>query len=85
MWSYGIMLIEMFSGVHPFQHIEWATQLTKLLRTDVEIDMPDPSKCSPGLIELMKHCTKVAPESRPTFKEIVATLEKMEKQFISLI
>ncbi len=80
------MLIELYDGKHPFRHIEWTSQFRILMTAEtIDINFPTPSQCPLELIELMRHCTLMNPEQRPTFPEIVADMATIEKRFVSLM
>ena len=75
-WSYGVVLWELITGEVPFKGIE-EFQIAFLI---VERDhrLPIPNGCPPVLSSLMQICWQRDPKDRPTFKDILATLDKID-------
>jgi len=53
-----------------------AEDMYELLETGYR--MPSPEDCPPAVYELMKQCWQWVPESRPSVKEVSATLNNMD-------
>ena len=74
-WSFGILLWEIFSmGATPYPGIERANLLT-YLQADRRLESPD--KCPQPVCALMQNCWKLGPIERPTFVQILDTIEKI--------
>jgi len=86
-WSFGIMLIEIFSGAHPFRGtIQWVHQYHKEIASNtLNVTIPSGADCCDQIQEVMKQCTEPEPEKRPTFSEIVKILKNMKQEFSSLV
>ncbi|XP_004611577.1 fibroblast growth factor receptor 4 isoform X2 [Sorex araneus] len=74
-WSFGILLWEIFTlGGAPYPGIP-VEELFSLLREGHRMDRPP--NCPPELYGLMRECWHAAPSQRPTFKQLVETLDKV--------
>ncbi|KAI6237438.1 Protein kinase domain-containing protein [Aphelenchoides besseyi] len=71
-WSYGILLWEMYSfGMTPFNEVppkELAARLEEGLRPE------KPMLCSDEMYDVMERCWQEEPEKRPNFQEILTKL-----------
>ena len=78
-WSYGILLWEMFScGSVPYPGLsnsETVVQVNEGHRMDC------PRGCPVEVHDLMKRCWLYEPEDRPTFPEIVQELKKIKEKY----
>ncbi len=70
MWSFGVVLWELFSNAkNPYPYIfnqELLEELKKGVRMDFSAETPS------HLTELISNCWKAVPEDRPAFKEIAS-------------
>ncbi|XP_078087948.1 mast/stem cell growth factor receptor Kit-like [Mustelus asterias] len=74
-WSYGILLWEIFSlGSSPYPGIPVDTRFYKLIRSGFQMDRP--SSATPELYDIMTGCWSLEPTDRPTFNQIVKSLNK---------
>ncbi|XP_032903130.1 megakaryocyte-associated tyrosine-protein kinase isoform X1 [Amblyraja radiata] len=74
-WSYGILLWELFSyGRAPYPKLS-LTDVSE--RVEKGYRMESPEKCPVPVYELMRYCWEHDPGKRPTFKKLK---EKMEKE-----
>jgi len=72
-YSFAIVMWEIFAEEFPFQHIQTFTELKKTVLSSERPKIPDfvPLK----LKDLMQWCWQVNPSSRPTFSQILPVLE----------
>ena len=78
-WSYGILLWEMFScGSVPYPGLS-----NNEARDRVEMGhrMECPHGCPAEVHNLMKRCWQYEPEERPSFPDIVQELKKIKKKY----
>ncbi|XP_078508908.1 fibroblast growth factor receptor 4 isoform X1 [Lissotriton helveticus] len=74
-WSFGVLTWEIFTlGGSPYPGIP-VEELFKLLREGHRMDKP--SNCTHELYMLMRECWHAAPSQRPTFKQLVETLDRI--------
>jgi len=72
-WSYGVLLWEIFSmGGTPYPSVP-IEDLFQLLCTGHR--MEPPAYSSPDIYTLMQSCWRQLPEDRPTFTDIVSELD----------
>ncbi|XP_059621242.1 tyrosine-protein kinase receptor torso-like [Phlebotomus argentipes] len=78
-WSFGVLLYEIFTlGCIPYPTIE-NDQLLVYLRTGARMEMPP--NCSLSLYKLMRSCWAENPNERPSFNAIAAELkDEMDNQ-----
>ncbi|KAK0411574.1 hypothetical protein QR680_005722 [Steinernema hermaphroditum] len=68
-WSYGILLYEMYTfGGTPFQGIE-PDRLLEYLEAGGRPERPD--LCNEEMYEIMHKCWRASPEDRPSFQELL--------------
>ena len=80
LFSFGVMLYELASGVHPFTSSNPASTIARVL----EADPPDvaelSSSCPPALDELIHRCLQKEPRLRyGSTHELVAALEQLRR------
>ena len=75
-WSYGVVLWELITGEIPFKGIE-EFQIAFLV-VEREQRLPIPQGCPQVLSKLMTLCWQTDPKSRPTFKQILSTLDQID-------
>ncbi|XP_022786877.1 uncharacterized protein LOC111327055 isoform X1 [Stylophora pistillata] len=74
-WSFGVVLWEMATmGGIPYPGIS-NKELYKLLKTGYRMEKPD--MCSDEIYNLILECWKEDPSERPTFRDLIPTLEEM--------
>ncbi|XP_067900108.1 macrophage colony-stimulating factor 1 receptor-like isoform X2 [Heterodontus francisci] len=79
-WSYGILLWEIFSlGSSPYPGIPVDTRFYKLIRSGFQMDRPD--SATPELYDIMTRCWNLEPTDRPTFDQIVKLINKQRSDF----
>ncbi|XP_012937860.1 vascular endothelial growth factor receptor 2 [Aplysia californica] len=72
-WSYGIMLWELFSlGGNPYPGVEINEKFIGLLKSGYRMEKPQ--YASPELYKVMLKTWKVDPDERPSFSELVSTM-----------
>lgn len=73
-WSYGILLWEVFSfGRAPYPKLS-LKEVTELLEEGYRMDPPE--GCPPAIYALMKSCWEMEPGKRPSFKKLTEKLQK---------
>jgi c-src tyrosine kinase len=76
MWSFGIVLWEIYSfGRVPYPKITH-TDVTRLIEGGYRMEAPE--KCPPEIYEIMRLAWEIKPENRPTFREVLSKLQKMQ-------
>ncbi|XP_043559073.1 mast/stem cell growth factor receptor Kit-like [Chiloscyllium plagiosum] len=79
-WSYGILLWEIFSlGSSPYPGIPVDSRFYKLIRSGFQMDRP--SSATPELYDIMTKCWNLEPTDRPTFDQIVKLINKQRSVF----
>uniref|UniRef100_A0A0A9ZBW4 Tyrosine-protein kinase n=3 Tax=Lygus hesperus TaxID=30085 RepID=A0A0A9ZBW4_LYGHE len=78
-WSYGVLLYEIFSfGADPILDANCSDTKTLLNLLKSNIRLPCPPKCpSEVYVDLMMECWKSDHRERPSFKNIVQTINKL--------
>ncbi|KAH3745975.1 abelson tyrosine-protein kinase 1 [Pelomyxa schiedti] len=72
-WSFAVVLWEIFTnGAVPYPSVENREVLSLIKKGD---RMPKPEGCPDAVYTLMKTCWDIEPSKRPTFENIVSTLE----------
>ncbi|XP_043918233.1 fibroblast growth factor receptor 3 isoform X3 [Protopterus annectens] len=74
-WSYGVLLWEIFTlGGSPYPGIP-VEELFKLLKEGHRMDKP--ANCTHDLYMIMRECWHAVPSQRPTFKQLVEDLDRV--------
>lgn len=82
MYSYGLILWEMFSGKVPYKDYDSVTAAAKAAYELVRPEIPN--SCPPILKKLILRCWDSDPDSRPGFREIIKFFDHIEgKLFFS--
>lgn len=82
-WSYGVVLWEIYSyGKQPY-YGHTNDQVLKLIYDGIILSPPE--DCPPLICDLMKNCWKTEPKDRIKFMEICEKLEKAQDNFDELI
>jgi len=75
-WSFGVTMWEVYSnGVQPFNDLPTGAVITAVLNG---VHLPRSPLCSEGMYAIMVKCWCIAPELRPTFKELVHLLQPFQ-------
>ncbi|XP_073180116.1 megakaryocyte-associated tyrosine-protein kinase isoform X2 [Lepidochelys kempii] len=73
-WSYGILLWEVFSyGRAPYSKMT-LKEVTEMVEKGYRMEAPE--ECPPSLYTLMKTCWEIEPGKRPSFKKLTEKLQK---------
>ncbi|XP_039372104.1 megakaryocyte-associated tyrosine-protein kinase isoform X2 [Mauremys reevesii] len=73
-WSYGILLWELFSyGRAPYSRMT-LKEVTEMVEKGYRMEAPE--ECPPSLYALMKSCWETEPGKRPSFKKLTEKLQK---------
>ncbi|XP_038160614.1 fibroblast growth factor receptor 3 isoform X5 [Cyprinodon tularosa] len=74
-WSYGVLLWEIFTlGGSPYPGIP-VEELFKLLKEGHRMDKP--ANCTHDLYMIMRECWHAVPSQRPTFRQLVEDLDRI--------
>ncbi|XP_037550469.1 fibroblast growth factor receptor 3 [Nematolebias whitei] len=74
-WSYGVLLWEIFTlGGSPYPGIP-VEELFKLLKEGHRMDKP--ANCTQELYMIMRECWHAVPSQRPTFRQLVEDLDRL--------
>uniref|UniRef100_A0A8C4IX04 Protein kinase domain-containing protein n=1 Tax=Dicentrarchus labrax TaxID=13489 RepID=A0A8C4IX04_DICLA len=74
-FSYGVVLWEMLTREIPFKGLEGLQVAWLVVEKNERLTIP--SGCPASFAELMRNCWATEPKERPTFKQILSTLESM--------
>ncbi|XP_024122253.1 platelet-derived growth factor receptor beta, partial [Oryzias melastigma] len=75
-WSYGVLLWEIFSlGGCPYPDLQKTQEICSALTRGHR--MTQPEHAPPHIYELMQQCWEEDPQSRPAFSSLVLSLENM--------
>eukprot|EP00049_Salpingoeca_infusionum_P016508 m.338788 g.338788 ORF g.338788 m.338788 type:complete len:1743 (-) comp16086_c1_seq8:306-5534(-) len=77
-WSYGVLLYEIFSFVQAlpfdqFTDMEVIKHLAQLSSSSPEVALQLPPSTPHAICALVRHCLAIEPQSRPTFPQLVET------------
>ncbi|ELT93250.1 hypothetical protein CAPTEDRAFT_141459, partial [Capitella teleta] len=82
-WSYGIVLWEIFSlGQIPYQTLD-NEGILPYLNSGNRLSVPE--ACPPAIAELMQQCWDASPMKRPSFKRIVDVLDSLATVELSYV
>ncbi|XP_067841620.1 receptor-type tyrosine-protein kinase FLT3 [Heptranchias perlo] len=74
-WSYGILLWEIFSlGVNPYPGVQVDTNFYKLIQSGFKMDQP--FYATEGIYSVIQSCWALDPGKRLTFSDLVSIFEK---------
>jgi serine/threonine protein kinase len=74
-WSFGVLVWEMFSrGETAYAQIPQSQIVDKLLKG---FRLPKPEGCPDQLVKLMNDCWSIEPPKRPLFADIAHTIEAL--------
>ncbi|XP_043931487.1 mitogen-activated protein kinase kinase kinase 20 isoform X1 [Protopterus annectens] len=74
-YSYGVVLWEMLTREVPFKGLEGLQVAWLVVEKNERLTIP--SSCPTSFAELMRQCWEIDPKKRPSFKQILVTLESM--------
>jgi c-src tyrosine kinase len=78
MWSFGILLWEIYSfGRVPYPRIPLA-DVVKHVEKGYKMEAPE--GCPPEVYEIMRQAWDLNPEKRPTFQDVKAKLAHLKQQ-----
>ena len=75
-WSYGVVLWELFTGEKPFSDLGWNQIYIKVATENQHL--PIPNECPEILEKLMLQCWQIEAKERPTFKQILTILDQKD-------
>ena len=78
MYSFGIILYEVYSRKEPYENEDPMTVLEEVADPSVNRRPPIPSTCPSQIMSLMEDCLAGKPEQRPTFEEVDLRLKRVE-------
>ncbi len=90
-WSFGILIIELMSGEHPLNHIQFTFELHKTILNDtLVIKIPDNLHGTMVCVvtylvemqQILQKCKEWEPKNRPAFPEIVQIFKKLQKNLV---
>jgi Tol biopolymer transport system component len=80
LFSLGVVLYEMLSGVSPFRRGSAAETMTAIIRDEAP-EFPDPSVCPPALNRVLRHCLVKDPAERyQNARDLVFDLEAVDPE-----
>lgn len=89
-FSYGVLLVQLFCGGVAWTTVEVSAGTWSRLRVRANPDSAPPlleplvaARLPQGLVELIKACTSWRPANRPSFRSIVESLRKLELEMTS--
>eukprot|EP01132_Coremiostelium_polycephalum_P002390 gene2390-2955_t len=84
-YSFGIILWELYTRSHPFDEFSFGQWMSKLEDEIIRGLRPTiPPTCPPEYVELVQSCWTHEPNSRPTFTSVVETLTQLKKKLAPL-
>jgi serine/threonine protein kinase len=76
-WAFGMILYELVTNTIPYQDLDTEESVKNEVCVQKKTPpIPEGIEVHPTLLDLMKKCWNWDPEQRPSFTEIVQTLEK---------
>jgi len=79
-FSFGILLYELYSRKHPYEGEDPTTVLKGIVDEHVNKRPPVPVGCPPKIAEIMEECLQSNPEKRPTFEEIDLRIQRLDSE-----
>eukprot|EP00003_Mantamonas_plastica_P030392 TRINITY_DN752_c0_g1_i10.p1 TRINITY_DN752_c0_g1~~TRINITY_DN752_c0_g1_i10.p1 ORF type:complete len:703 (+),score=199.97 TRINITY_DN752_c0_g1_i10:2276-4384(+) len=78
-YSYGMMLWEMFTGQVPFSDLEATPAAFKAATNNARPPIPE-DELDEEIVELIQQCWHPKPDERPSFTEIISALQDMDRR-----
>ncbi|XP_015771103.1 PREDICTED: hemicentin-1-like isoform X6 [Acropora digitifera] len=79
-WSFGVVLYEIFTiGGQPYPRTN-ARKLVELLASGYRMPKPNPNHVAEALYQIMRNCWQEQPDDRPSFEQLRHELKRMENQ-----
>ena len=82
-YSFGIVLWELITGMLPFQNMTAVQAAFAVVNKGARPTIP--SDCLPILRDLMMRCWDANPDVRPSFNEVVQTLEYAQVEIGTIV
>ncbi|EGG16634.1 filamin/ABP280 repeat-containing protein [Cavenderia fasciculata] len=79
-FSFGVLIWECVSRLEPYHDMNRLDWIRAVLEDGFRLSIP--SSCPQELSQLTKHCWTTSPDSRPSFDQIVATLQSIKDSMI---
>lgn len=80
MWSFGILLYEIYSfGRLPYPKIP-LTDVVKYVESGYRMDAPE--GCPPKIYEIMRHAWSSEPKDRPSFADVLEEIERLYEETV---
>ncbi len=80
MYSFGIILYELYSRKDPYEGENPSTVLDGICNRNINKRPPVPAGCPPKVAEIMQECIDANPEKRPTFEEIDLRIRRLDSE-----
>ena len=79
-YSFGIILYELYSRQDPYEGENPATVLDEICDKKINKRPPVPEHCPAKIAEIMNECVDGNPEKRPTFEEIDLRIQRLDSE-----
>jgi len=84
-WSFGVCLWEIMVNCEciPFRELETKVQLLERIKERENKGSPmleKPKDCPDEFFDIMRQCWEVDPKKRPSFKELVSSLQRLQER-----
>mmetsp|Transcript_19817 Transcript_19817/g.27674 ORF Transcript_19817/g.27674 Transcript_19817/m.27674 type:complete len:892 (-) Transcript_19817:24-2699(-) len=76
-WSYGVLIYEIFLKQDPYPHLDPVQSATQLILGQVSLLTDFPSNIHPQVLFLVTACLQVDPQKRPEFDQICEMLDSL--------
>lgn len=83
MYSFGVVLFELVSGLKPYVGMHYAQIVASITSGKLLQLLPEQARhLPPGLTELMAACLASDPADRPAFQQVHVKLQELEQQLM---